>query len=95
MKTPYKILALFFVITIPIFLMVVVWQSMRYTIVDNDVTRLEKDQETWVNGSKWLIAGNNSLLSRERLEQLAKNMNLKKYLPEHIIRVQITEGEKR
>lgn len=95
MRLPFKVLALFFVITIPLFLAAVVWQSTRYTSVEREISRLEKDQETWVNGSKRLIAGNDSLLSRERVEQLAKNMHLQKRRPEHIIRVQIIEGKNR
>ncbi|MDR2193582.1 MAG: cell division protein FtsL [Treponema sp.] len=93
MKMSFKILAFFFIITIPLFFAGVVWQANRYNSVSNAVTRLEEDQELWVNASKRLIAGGASYASAARIEQLAKAMNLKKIPPENIIQVKIYEGK--
>jgi capsule polysaccharide export protein KpsE/RkpR len=85
----FKILAFFFIITIPVFFAIVVWQANRYNSLDKEVVRLEEDQEQWVNASKRLIAGGASYMSAERIEAAAKRMNLEKVPPENIIQVQI------
>jgi cell division protein FtsL len=91
-KISYKILVFFFIITVPLFFAVVVWQSTRYDSVNSEVIRIEEDQEQWVNASKRLIAGGASYASAARIEQLAKAMKLEKTPPENIIQVRIYEG---
>ncbi|MDR0558267.1 MAG: cell division protein FtsL [Treponema sp.] len=93
MKFTFKILAFFFIITIPLFFAAVVWQANRYNSVDKEISRLEKDQEQWINASKRLIAGGASYTSVERIEAAAKRMKLEKIPPENIIQVQIYQGK--
>jgi cell division protein FtsL len=92
-KFTFKILALFFIITIPLFFAAVVWQANRYNSVDKEISQLEKDQEQWINASKRLIAGGASYTSAERIEMAAKRMKLEKVPPENIIQVQIYQGK--
>jgi cell division protein FtsL len=94
-KFTFKILALFFIITIPMFFAAVVWQANRYNSLDKEIAQLEKDQEQWVNASKRLIAGGASYMSAERIEIAAKRMKLVKIPPENIIQVQIYQENNR
>ena len=83
----------FFVLTIPIFLGLTAWQSVRYTKLERNVRRLEAIQEDWVEGNKRLIAGIAVLSSSSRIEQVAVNdLGLIKISPEHVLQIRI-EGE--
>jgi hypothetical protein len=94
-KFNFKILALFFIITIPLLFAAVVWQSYRYDMLNKEIVRLEEDQEQWVNASKRLVAGGASYMSAERIEAAAKRMKLEKIPPENIIQVQIYQENNR
>ena len=83
----------FFVLTIPFFLGVAVWQSVRYAELDKDVRRLEAAQEDWVGKNKKLIAGIAVLSSSARIEQVAvQDLRLTKMRPEDVLQIRI-EGE--
>ncbi|MCL2130369.1 MAG: cell division protein FtsL [Treponema sp.] len=89
------LLLYFFIITIPIFLGVIAFQSVRYHKLDKDLKRLEAVQEDWVESNKKLIAGIAVLSSSGRIERIAKNdLKLSKILPEDVLQVRI-EGEER
>lgn len=82
----------FFVLTIPIFLGVAAWQSVRYTELKRDVRHLEAVQEEWVENNKKLIAGIAVLSSSSRIEQLAvHDLGLSKIRPEDVLQVKIGE----
>lgn len=86
----------FFVLTIPLFLGIAVWQSVRYTELEKNVRRLEAVQEDWVSDNKKLIAGIAVLSSSSRIEQVAiQDLGLAKIQPEDILQVRIREGQGR
>jgi cell division protein FtsL len=83
----------FFVLTIPLFLGVAVWQSVRYTDLEKNVRRLEAVQEDWVNSNKKLIAAIAVLSSSLRIRQIAVNdLGLVKVRPEDVLQIRIDGG---
>ena len=83
----------FFVFTIPIFLGIAAWQSVRYTELERDVRRLEAAQEDLVESNKRLIAGIAVLSSSSRIGQAAVyDLGLLKMQPEHVLQIRIEEG---
>jgi cell division protein FtsL len=89
MKIGHMILLFFFVITIPLSLGVVVWQSNRYEALESNVDELEKTQEGWIEDNKRLIAGIAIYSSAENIEKQASEMGLVKIKPEDIIRIHV------
>jgi cell division protein FtsL len=82
------------VITMPLLLALVVWQSTRYTDLEREIARLETAQEEWVESNKRLIAGIAMLSSSERIENIArKDPGLVRVKPENILQIRIEEGE--
>jgi cell division protein FtsL len=80
----------FIVLTIPIFLGVVAWQSVRYAEMEKNVRRLEAVQEDWVSENKKLIAAIAVLSSSSRIKQIAVNdLFLVKVRPEYVLQVSI------
>ena len=93
MKKRYALLY-FIVLSIPIFLGIVAWQSVRYTELDRGVRRLEAVQEDWVENNKKLIAGIAVLSSSQRIEQVAvRDLGLVKIVPEDVLQVRIEEEQ--
>jgi cell division protein FtsL len=87
------VLLYFFVLTIPIFLGLVAWQSVRYTELERDVRRLEAAQENLLENNKRLIASIAVLSSSSRIEQVAvEDLGLVKMHPEHVLQIRIEEG---
>ena len=84
----------FIVLSIPFFLGIAAWQSVRYTELDKKVRRLEAVQEDWVENNTKLIAGIAVLSSASRIEQVAVNdLELSKMRPEDVLQVRIEGGE--
>jgi cell division protein FtsL len=84
----------FVVISIPLFLGLVVWQSTRYNALRQELDRLEEAQADWVESNKRLIAGIAVLSSPERIEQIAeKDLQLRKIRPEDVLQVKIGGGK--
>jgi cell division protein FtsL len=80
----------FFVLTIPLFLGVTAWQSIRYAKLEKNVRRLEAVQEDWVESNKKLIANIAVLSSSKRIEQVAiHDLRLSKIYPEYVLQVRI------
>jgi cell division protein FtsL len=85
----------FAVITIPLFLALTVWQSVRYNALKQEMNRLEEAQADWVESNKRLIAGIAVLSSPERIENIAeKDLELRKIRPEDVLQVKIQGGGK-
>ncbi|MDR1637757.1 MAG: septum formation initiator family protein [Treponema sp.] len=83
------------VITMPLLLALVVWQSTRYMDLEREIARLEAAQEEWVEGNKRLIAGIAMLSSSERIENIARNdPSLVRVRPEDILQIRIEEGQR-
>jgi len=94
MKKRYALLY-FIVLSIPLFLGIVAWQSVRYTELDRGVRRLEAAQEDWVENNKKLIAGIAVLSSSRRIEQVAvRDLGLVKIAPEDVLQVRIEEEQR-
>jgi cell division protein FtsL len=83
------------VLTIPLFLGVIAWQSSRYVSLEREVSRLEDAQAEWIESNKRLIAGIAVLSSSERIEFIAqKELGLNKIPPEDVLQIRIREEEK-
>ena len=88
------LLLYFFVLTIPVFLGITVWQSIRYTEIERNTRRLEAAQADWVEKNNKLIAGIAVLSSSSRIEQIAVNdLGLAKMQPEDVLQVRIEGGQ--
>jgi cell division protein FtsL len=86
----------FAVLTIPLFLGLIVWQSNRYRNMEQEIRRLEQLQTEWVESNKRLIAANAVLSSPQRIEYIAqKDLGLRKIRPENVLQVNIVEGKAR
>jgi len=84
----------FFVLSIPFFLGLIAWQSIRYTELEKGVRRLEAVQEDWIEGNKNMIAGIAVLSSSQRIEQVAIfDLGLTKIDPEDVLQVRIEGGQ--
>jgi len=82
------------VLTIPVFLASLVWQSHRYQNLESEIFRLEQMQEEWVESNKRLIADIAEYSSAERIEETARyQLELKKIPPEHLLQVRISGGK--
>jgi cell division protein FtsL len=82
------------VITMPLFLAMVVWQSTRYTDLEREIRRLETAQEEWVESNKRLIAGIAMLSSSERIENIARHdPDLVRIRPEDTLQIRIEEEQ--
>ena len=83
----------FLVLTIPLFLGLAAWQSVRYTELERNVRRLEAVQEEWIEKNRRLIAAIAVLSSSSRIEQVAiHDLGLFKIRPEDVLQVRIEEG---
>ena len=90
------ILLYFIVFTIPLFLGLTAWQSVRYTKLDKALRRLEAAQENWLESNKKLAAGIAVLSSSSRIEQVAvHDLGLSKMQPEDVLQVRIDGGSDR
>jgi cell division protein FtsL len=84
----------FAVITIPLFLGLVVWQSERYYRLKKEVESLEQTQAEWVEANKRLITGIAVLSSPQRIEHIAINdLHLRKIRPQDVLQIKIGGGK--
>ncbi len=80
------------VISIPVFLGLIVWQSTRYQNLSNEINRLEQAQTEWVESNRRLIAKIAEDSSPEKIEDIAVNqLKLQKIKPERLLQVKVTE----
>jgi len=88
------LLLYFLVLTMPLCLGILVWQSNRYQNLVKEVERLEQTQTEWIESNKRLIVGIGEYSSPERIETLAKNqLELQKIPPEYFLQVKIMGGK--
>jgi len=81
-------LTYFFGLTIPLFLGIAAWQSVRYAEMEKKVRRLEAVQKEWVESNKKIIASIAVLSSANRIEQVAiRDLRLYKIQPENVLQV--------
>ena len=80
----------FIALTIPMFLGLTAWQSVRYAALEKQTKTLEQDQEKWVEKNKRLIADIAAITSSGKVEEIAvKDLGLKKILPENVLQIWI------
>ena len=83
------------VLTIPFFLGLTAWQSVRYAELERDVRRLEAAQDDWLESNSRLIANIAVLSSSSRIGQVAVNyLGMTRLSPENVLQIRI-EGERR
>ena len=88
------LLLYFIVLTIPLCLGLLVWQSNRYQNLVKELERLEQSQTEWIESNKRLIAGIGEYSSPERIENIAKSqLELQKIPPEYFLQVKIMGGK--
>jgi len=88
------LLLYFVVLTIPLLLGLLVWQSNRYQDLLRELVRLEQSQKEWIESNKKLIAGIGEYSSPERIDFIARNgLDLKKLPPEYYLQVRIMGGK--
>ncbi len=88
------LLLYFIVLTIPLCLGLLVWQSNRYQNLVKELERLEQSQTEWIESNKRLIAGIGEYSSPERIESIAKSeLELQKIPPEYFLQVKIMGGK--
>jgi len=89
-----NLLLYFIVITIPVFLGLIVLQSVRYQNLNTEIKRLEQTQAEWLESNKRLIAGIAENSSCERIDKIAQNqLDLQRIQPEYLLQVRIAEGK--
>jgi cell division protein FtsL len=80
----------FTALTIPLLFGLDVWQSVRYTALERETSRLEEAQEEWIESNKRLMAGIAVLSSSERIENIAlHDLELEKIPPETVLQIKI------
>ena len=80
----------FIVLTIPLFLGIITWQSARYSDLERQTRYLEADQERWVESNRRLIAEIATLTTSGIVERVAFNdLGLTKIRPENVLQVWI------
>jgi len=88
-----KRVALFAILlSIPLLLIAVAWQSGRFDTLAVEARRLEASQESWVQANQKLEAGIRVLSSRERAASLAESLGLEIAGPERRIRVLLPDS---
>jgi cell division protein FtsL len=81
------------VITIPLFLLLAVWQSNRYQNLKKEIERLELAQTEWLESNKRLAAEIADNSSPQRIDKIARNLlYLHKIRPEDVLQIRIMEG---
>jgi cell division protein FtsL len=81
------------VLSIPLLLALVSWQSARYGDLERELGRLEKSQQEWIENNKRLIAGISLLSSPDRVEHIARDeLGMEKKEPEKVLLIHIGSG---
>lgn len=76
-------------VSIPLLLLAVSWQSGRFAALASEARRLEAAEESWVQENKKIEAGIRVLSSRERTEANAERLGLEIAGPDRRLRVVI------
>jgi cell division protein FtsL len=87
-----KILLYAMALSLPLSLGAVVWQSVRYSVLRDEVKDMIARQEEWVDNNKRVISDIAVLSSSARIEEFAKsNLMLEKKPPEDVLQVVISK----
>ena len=86
--------SLLLTLAIPLVLFACIWQSGRYTSLENEVARLDKQQYEVIALNKRLISGISVLSAPERIERVAmEDLGMRKAQPGEITRIELKKGE--
>lgn len=77
------------IISIPILLLAVAWQTGRFDSLAAEARRLEATQESWVQENRKIEASIRVLSSRERAEALAEGLGFEKAGADRRLRVTV------
>ncbi len=81
-------------LAIPLALFATVWQTSRYTALENEVSRMDKEQYEVITLNKRLISGISVLSTPERIERVAvQDLRMRKAFPSEIMRIELKKGE--
>jgi len=90
-----KVFLYIVVISIPLALGLVAWQSVRYRLLEREVEKLSGFQEELIVKNKNLLSDIAELSSPARLERIAKDdFGLEQKDPEDVLQVIIDPGKK-
>lgn len=90
-----NIISVFLVLSIPFFLFSTIWQSMEYSALENEVSRLDKEQYEVISVNRRFISGITVLSTPERIEKIAvEEMGMKKAEAGDIMRIELKESDK-
>ena len=83
----------FIVLSIPVFLGLLAWQSVQYKELERNVRRLEAVQDDLLADNNRIIANIAVLSSTSRIEQIAVNdLGLSRLRPENVLKIRIEGG---
>lgn len=86
--------AVLFTLAIPFILFFAVWQSSRYTAMESEISRLDRQQHEIVQRNKRLISAITVLSVPERIEKVAvEDLNMRKARSGEITRISLKKGE--
>lgn len=88
-----NLFALFLSMTIPFLLFGTVWQSYRYTVLDREVSRIEREQYNLIEENRRIISEISVLSTPERIERVAvEDLRMRKAETNEIMRIALSEG---
>ena len=86
-----KALLFMALMSVPLLLYLNAWQAFRYDVVKSDTTRLEAEQQEWLESNKKIVIGIEVLGSPARIDAIAKEMEgVEKKPGEAGIRIDVT-----
>lgn len=80
-----RIIAVFFSLTLPIFIFLNVWQVFHHRQVRAEIASLEAEQREWLENNKRVLAGITVLSSPERIDKIAKDLALEQGPEEKVL----------
>jgi len=87
-----RILAVLFIISVPLLLLATVRQTAQYQTLRTEALRLESLQKDWIEQNRKLLAGISVLSARARVDEAARDaLGLTPVRPEGILRIKIQE----
>ncbi len=90
-----KIISLFVIASVPVFIFLTVWQVYQYESVKNEIALLEEEQSELFEKNKQMVANIAILSSPARIEKLAaEELDLKKSSPMRTIHVKFPGSKK-
>jgi len=81
-------------IAISLVLLTTVWQTSRYSRLEETVQQLDRKQYAIITVNKRLISGITVLSTPERIERVAlEDLKMRKARPDEIMRIELKKGD--